>query len=199
MAGDVLAYMDRHGLEQASILGHSMGGKVAMQLALDHPGRVDRLIVADIAPVAYPRRHDDVFNGLRAVDTAGLKNRREADASIGEFVTTADIRSFLLKNLVSAGEGKPGYRWRLNLDVIEHDYLNLTAAPDSEGVFEGPTLFLKGGDSDYLRGEYREEVMKRFPNAQMRVIQETGHWLHAQKPDAVAAVCRRFLEGKRDD
>lgn len=153
MAADVLAYMDRQGLERASLLGHSMGGKVAMQVALLAPERVDKLIVADIAPVAYKPRHDAILEGLSALDVARLTTRQEADRFLADYVETPEIRHFLLKNLQRVpdaereGDSSPLFRWRLNLPVIQSCYMNLAAAPEAEGSFDGPVLFLKGEDS----------------------------------------------------
>lgn len=201
MAADVLAYMDRQGLERASLLGHSMGGKTAMELALSHPERVDKLIVADIAPVDYKPRHDNVLAGLEAVDLASLQSRQQADEVLQEHVEMLGVRQFLLKNLVRVGsdEDAPGdarFRWRLNLPAIKACYGNLAMAPSAEGPFEGPTLFIKGSESAYIQEKHREQVAKLFPDARLRVIEGTGHWLHAEKPDTFATLCRRLLTGK---
>lgn len=196
MADDVIHYMDRQGLDRAAVLGHSMGGKTAMEIALDHPDRVERLIVADIAPVDYPPHHDDIIDGLTGLDLGRLKSRGEADKALSAKVPVAAVRQFLLKNLVRADDG--GYRWRLNLDAIERHYDQIAAAPTAQGPFEGPTLFIKGGDSDYITDEHRSAVSRLFPRAQLRIIQGTGHWLHAEKADLFATLCRRFLDGEFD-
>lgn len=198
MAADVLAYMDRHGLEKASLLGHSMGGKVAMQVALAAPDRVSRLIVADIAPVTYQARHDAILEGLTGIHLADVTSRKDADDLLADFVETPGVRQFLLKNLerIPRDEqqaGGPTFRWRLNLSVINACYGNLAKAPEGEGPFEGPVLFLKGADSAYIQEKHREAIERLFPAAQLRIIQDTGHWLHAEKADTFAALCRRFL------
>ncbi|SDW93792.1 alpha/beta fold hydrolase [Marinobacter mobilis] len=194
MAADVLAYMDQQGLDKASLLGHSMGGKVAMQVALQAPSRVDRLIVADIAPVTYQPRHDAIMEGLSALDPERIGSRQEADRALAEYVELPAIRHFLLKNLQRAS-GSDGFRWRLNLPVIQACYNNLAAAPVSDGCFEGPVLFLKGELSAYIQEKHRPEVARLFPNATLRIVSGTDHWLHAEKPDTVAALCRQFLNG----
>lgn len=198
MAGDVIAYMDAQGLEKASLLGHSMGGKVAMQVALQAPGRVEKLIVADIAPVNYKPRHDAILAGLTGMDLTGVHSRQDADRLMAEFVDEPGVRQFLLKNLERIPRqqqetGGPVFRWRLNLPVIDASYGNLAKAPEGDGPFAGPVLFLKGADSAYIQEKHREDIQRLFPQAQLRIIQGTGHWLHAEKADSFAALCRRFL------
>jgi esterase len=198
MADDVLAYMDARGLEKAAILGHSMGGKTAMQLALRAPERVDRIIVADIAPVTYHPRHDAVLEGLTSIDLGSIRSRQDADRMLADHVAEPGVRQFLLKNLVRVADNErndyPGlYRWRLNLPVIEQCYPKLAEAPEGNGPFEGPVLFIKGADSAYIQEKHRDSISRLFPNADLRIIAGTGHWLHAEKPDSFAALCRRFL------
>ncbi|WP_166262301.1 alpha/beta fold hydrolase [Marinobacter salicampi] len=205
MAGDVIAYMDKQGLDKAAFLGHSMGGKTAMQVALAFPERVSHLIVADIAPVSYKPRHDAILEGLMSVDLSQVKNRQQADEALQNYVEMPAVRQFLLKNLdritdeerEQEGEKNESvFRWRLNLPVINDAYARLAEAPSAEGPFEGPTLFIKGADSAYIQDKHRDEVARLFPSATLRIIEGTGHWLHAEKPDTFATLCRRFLEGE---
>jgi len=201
MAEDVLAYMDAQGLEKASLLGHSMGGKVAMQVALMAPERVDKLVVADIAPVSYKPRHDAILEGLTNLDLTSVRSRQDADRLLAEFVETPGVRQFLLKNLERVPNDEktpdgPMFRWRLNLPVIDACYENLAKAPEGDGPFNGPVLFLKGAESAYIQEKHRDQIMRLFPSAELRIIQDTGHWLHAEKADTFAALCRRFLEGE---
>ncbi len=200
MADDVLAYMDAQGLDKAAILGHSMGGKTAMQVALRTPERVEKVIVADIAPVTYHPRHDAVLEGLTSVDLSTIGSRQDADRVLTEYVEEPGVRQFLLKNLVRVGDDErndhPGpYRWRLNLPVIQQCYPKLALAPEGDRPFEGPVLFIKGADSAYIQEKHRDDIRRLFPNADLRIITGTGHWLHAEKPDSFAALCRRFLAG----
>ncbi|WP_422132660.1 MULTISPECIES: alpha/beta fold hydrolase [unclassified Endozoicomonas] len=193
MAADVVEYLDDQQIEKAHLLGHSMGGKVVMEVALTHPERVNKLAVMDIAPVHYRvRRHDDVFAGLFAVDLETIQKRGDADHALRQHVEELAVRTFLLKNLYRNDEGN--YRWRMNLEAIHHNYLNISAGHSGKESFEGDVLFLKGGNSDYILAEHREEVLKRFPKAAMREIAGTGHWLHAEKPELVARTLMRFLE-----
>lgn len=193
MAGDVLAYLDRAGLAEASLLGHSMGGKVAMEVALMAPGRVTRLIVADIAPVAYEPHHDNIERALRTLDPSRVRSRREADTVLAESIEERGVRQFLLTNLVPADGG---FRWRMNVPGILACYDQIMAGPHTSGVYEGPTLFIRGGNSDYIQAEHRDAVTGYFPNVDLKVIPEAGHWLHAEKPELFARICQRFLAGQ---
>ncbi|MBB5320860.1 alpha/beta fold hydrolase [Marinobacter oulmenensis] len=199
MASDVVAYMDSQGIDRASILGHSMGGKVALQVALSFPERVSAIIAADIAPVTYHPRHDNELEGMKTLDLAGVKSRREAEQQLSEYVPEPGVRQFLLKNLEripkdqQTGDGHL-FRWRLNLPVLGGCYNNLAAAPEGDGPFEGPVLFIKGADSAYIQDKHRDAIKRLFPAAELEVLEDTSHWLHAQKPEAFAALCRQFLE-----
>lgn len=191
MAGDLLAWLDEQGLPQVHLLGHSLGGKVAMELALRHPERVKSLVVLDIAPVSYPPHHNDVFAGMFALEPQRLQSRSEADQKMQPHVPEAAVRSFLLKNLVREPEG--GFAWRMNLPVIHRDYAQLIASNRADAIFNGNTLFIKGGNSDYLQEKYRDQIMARFPKATIKIVPDTGHWLHAEKPDLVARLVKQFL------
>lgn len=198
MAADVEAYMDARGLEKASVLGHSMGGKVAMQLALQSPERVSRLVIADISPVAYKPKHDAILESLKSLKLSGVRSRQDAEQQMATLVDEPATRQFLLKNLERVPEnmrveGGPMFRWRLNLSVIDACYGNLAGAPVGEGPFAGPVLFLKGADSAYIQEKHKPVIQRLFPAAELRIIQNTGHWLHAEKADTFAALCRRFL------
>ena len=193
MATDVLAYMDRVGLSKASLLGHSMGGKVAMEAALMAPERVARLIVADIAPVAYEPHHDNIEKALRALDPGRVRSRREADSVLAESIEERGVRQFLLTNLVPSDGG---FRWRMNVPGILACYDQIMAGPHTDGVYEGPTLFIRGAESDYIQAKHRDAVTGYFPEAELKVIPEVGHWLHAEKPELFARICQRFLAGE---
>ncbi|WP_378006042.1 alpha/beta fold hydrolase [Aeromonas jandaei] len=179
-AADILALMDHLGLDQAAIVGHSMGGKVGMQLAKLAPARVSRLVVADMAPVAYPHsRHQNVFAGLNATLATLPQSRSDAERILAEHIEIAGVRQFLLK---SFAKGDDGWQWRFNVPALEENYANIMGWPEDERRFEGPVLFIKGGDSDYMQPQYSEAALAQFPAAKVRVIAGTGHWLHAEKP-----------------
>ena len=192
MAVDVSDWMAAQGLEEAALLGHSMGGKVAMELALSAPQRVTRLIVADIAPVRYDPHHAEILEGLQRLDPGQCRSRREADGLLAEVVSEPRVRQFLLTNLVPQDEG---FRWRFHLAALVNCYDQIMAAPEATGPYQGPVLFIKGGESDYIQEAHREAVLARFPQADMKAVPGVGHWLHAEKPDLVARLCERFLEG----
>lgn len=192
MAADLIEYMDDQGIDQAHLLGHSMGGKIVMEAALRYPERVQKVAVLDIAPVTYTvRRHDEVFAGLKAIDLNALTKRSDAEAVMAKHISEPAIRQFLLKNLYKNPEGKFG--WRMNLEVIEQFYGSILSGQETGTPFSEEILFLKGSDSDYILPEHRDEVLRLFPNASMRTIHGTGHWLHAEKPDRVANALIRFF------
>ncbi len=191
LAECVLSWLNERNLQTVSIIGHSLGGKVAMELALTHPERIRQLVVLDIAPVAYSPHHNDVLDGLLALKPEQVTSRRDADEQLQAKVPEVAVRSFLLKNLVKQTDG--GFAWRINLPVIHRDYPNMIAANRDDAVFEGGVLFIKGGNSDYILPEYRDQIVARFPNATVKIVPDTGHWLHAEKPDLVARLASRFL------
>ena len=196
MAADLIEYMDEQGIEKACLLGHSMGGKIVMETALHYPERVGKVAVLDIAPVTYTqRRHDNVFSGLKALNLDALKKRSEADAGLAHYIPETAIRQFLLKNLFRNSEGE--FDWRMNLTVIEQSYASILSGQHADKPFSGEVLFLKGGESDYILPEYRDDVLRLFPNASLRSIHGTGHWLHADKPDLVASTLIRFFRDER--
>jgi esterase len=191
MAAAVAAWMDDIGLSKAHFLGHSLGGKVSMELALRQPERVVKLIVADIAPVAYQRRHDDVFAGFRVVDLKIIEHRADAYRDMEPFVSGVLTRDFLLKNLFKE-DGR--WRWKINLDVLERDYDKLIDGNTTElPPFDGPVLFIKGEKSSYILPVHREAILDRFPRANIRTMSGTDHWLHAEKPEMFASIVKRFL------
>jgi esterase len=192
MAEAIVEWMKENTLDSANFLGHSLGGKVSMEIALRYPERVNKLVVADIAPVQYPRRHDEVFNGLNSVDLNSIATRKEAEVAMSEYIHEPSIRSFLLKNLQRKDEQ---WHWKMNLKGLEEHYETFIASNASDcEPFEKPVLFIKGEKSNYILPEYKEETVKRFPNAQVKVISDTEHWLHAEKPEIFAGIVRRFLE-----
>lgn len=191
MAGDLLALLDRLQLDSVSLLGHSMGGKVAMWTALLEPERVERLVVADIAPVRYPSRFDGIFQGLQELPLAELSGRESADRRLAGRVPERAVRQYLLQNLVN---GAQGWDWRFNLPVLSRSREVLGEFPVSEGrSFAGEVLFLYGERSDYVRPEYRRAIEQLFPHARQRMLPAAGHWLYAEQPEAFSRAVRTFL------
>lgn len=191
MAGDILDTLDAAGLERAQLLGHSMGGKAAMVAALEEPGRVDRLIVVDIAPVIYTHTHMPLVEAMLRLDVAGLASRAEADQQLAGAIEDQQVRQFLLQSLEKAGDG---YRWRLHLEALKHGMEDLVGFPDLNGrTFDGPALFLYGAESDYVQLEHRPRVERYFPNADYVAVDNAGHWVHADQPAALVDAVEEFL------
>jgi esterase len=178
------------GIENAALIGHSLGGKVAMQLALTYPQRVTNLVILDIAPVAYNPRHSNVFAALEAVDLNVICERKDAEKAMSVYIEEGGIRQFLLKSLYQQ-DGK--WKWRFNLSLLHRDYGLLSQAIHSHIPYLDPVLFLKGELSDYLTSEYRNQVLSLFPNSRMKTISNSGHWLHAEQPKICARHIRTFL------
>lgn len=180
MANDLLAFMDQQQIAKAHILGHSMGGKVAMQLALNHPERVSHLVVADIAPVAYQHGHDDVLAAFDAVQAlGGVASRKDADEVMSAHVDSLGVRQFLMTNLEKQADGRLG--WRVGLAQIKQGYADVIKAPEGN-AFTGKTLFIRGELSAYVLDQYQAALAHHFPNYRLDTLPETGHWLHAEKP-----------------
>ncbi|PLL12624.1 alpha/beta hydrolase [Tabrizicola sp. TH137] len=187
-----LAEVIRHIGAPADLLGHSMGGKAAMQLALTQPDLVRRLVVADIAPVAYTHDQTRHIDAMRALDLADLTSRAEADRRLAATVEDPALRAFFLQSLDLKAEGGP--RWRLNLDVLEAEMPHIVGWPGTTGQFDRPTLFLTGAQSHYVRPEHRDRIRAHFPAARFARIPDAGHWLHAEKPREFEETVRVFLD-----
>lgn len=191
MASDVQALMSHLGIPHAHLVGHSMGGKVAMQVALSFPELVTRLVVLDIAPVAYQPRHDAIFNALNNVAQAKLTQRKEADLVMQNDIEELGVRQFLLKSYTK--DEDDSFTWRFNLPILQDKYQQILSEIKANDSYLCDTLFVKGNDSDYILASHREKIMQLFPKAQAKVIHGAGHWLHAQKPQAVNKVINDFL------
>ncbi len=194
MAASLEAWMVHHGLDDACWVGHSLGGKVAMELALSRPGRVRALVVADIAPVVYPPRHADVFAALEAVEAAPCSSRQEAAQRMAEHIDEEGVVQFLLTSLRRADDGS--FRWRFNLKGLHSGYDKLIGSPSGSGPFQGPVQFLKGGDSDYVLEDHRHHIVSLFPQAELKVMPGCGHWLHAERPRLFNNLVGRFLDAQ---
>jgi esterase len=196
MTEDVRAFQAARGLGRAAVMGHSMGGKTAMLLALNHAAAVERLVVVDVAPVAYPPALAAYVRAMRAADLAGVSRRAEVDAQLAGAIASPAERAFLLQNLVLEG-GRA--RWRLNLPVLERFMPEISGFPElAAGVsFAGPALFIAGERSSYVRPEHRPAIERLFPNARIVQVPEAGHWLHAERPDEFLALVTPFLAGTR--
>ena len=191
-AESIIYLLNELSISKANIVGHSLGGKVAMQIALMNESLVDCLVVLDIAPVTYTPRHENVFNALLSVDLEKVTERKEANDIMAEYITEPSVRQFLLKSLYQDNKTQ-SWHWRFNLNLLYRDYSLLSKALKKEHSYDKPVLFLKGELSDYLQPQYTKQTIALFPNSRVRVIQGVGHWLHAEKPAECAKHIRTFL------
>lgn len=192
MARDVAELLEALHIDHCYLLGHSMGGKVAMQTALTYPDLVDRLLIVDIAPRRYRPGHDTIFAALEALDPAAVGSRKAAAAALGAYVADPGVQLFLLKNLARDPAG--GYRWRMNLPVIKENYPRLIGPVGKAGEnFGGPALFVRGGNSRYVREEDVEGIELFFPAAKLVTVEGAGHWVHAEAPEAMSELVDEFL------
>ena len=183
------------GDEPVALVGHSMGGKIAMCLALRHPELVDRLAVVDVAPVAYPSGREFVgyIETMQGLDLASLGSRSEAEDALREAVPNPVVRSFLLQNLRRSDDG---WHWQLNLDLLGDSMPGLTGWPAEalgEATYDGPVLWVGGADSDYIADEHAEEMDRRFPRNRRVLVKGAGHWVHSEQPEVFLEVLKRFL------
>lgn len=192
MVEDLLNYLDHHGLKSVQILGHSMGGKTAMLFAVEYPERVDKLMVADIAPRFYPPHHQMILDALGEVDFKMIRSRSEIDEILQKYIPEIGIRQFLLKNVYR--KEKNQFAFRFNFEVLEEHYDEIGVALPPRTIFEGPVLFLKGAFSGYIDEQDRDLISAHFPNSKIVTIANSGHWLHAENPIDFYNNVVRFLE-----
>lgn len=188
---DLNEFMDQQGLEQASFIGHSMGGKSVMTMADKYPERIEKLVVVDIAPKRYKPGHTELFKAMFDLPVGQLKSRTEADEILSRSIHNTGIRLFLLKNI----ERKPtsGFTWKLNLKTIYKHYDDIIGPVKLGWPFSNPTLFIKGEKSDYIRDEDESQIIEFFPNAEFVTIPNAGHWVHAENPETFTATVLDFL------
>lgn len=187
LAGDLHEIATHFG-GRMDVLGHSMGGKAAMVLALEYPDTVRRLVVADIAPTAYNHTQLHLVEAMRAVDLDYVGSRKDADDSLKPVIEEDGVRAFLLQSLDLKEKA-----WRLNLDVLADQMHKIIGFPEIDGSFDGPALFLTGAESTYVTPDHRPEIRRLFPRARFAKIPGAGHWLHAEKPREFEAAIRAFL------
>ena len=191
MADDLRAFMQENWIHRAHILGHSMGGKTAMEFALRNPDMTDRVIVVDIAPKTYEAGHTEIFEALLAMQPEQLNDRQEADRALAKHIPDKGIRMFLLKNLARRKEG--GFRWKMNLQAIYDNYERILQLPAGEEPFHGDVLFIRGGRSRYIQPHDKGLMQSYFPHARLETIADAGHWVHAEAPDKLYDLVTRFL------
>ncbi len=181
---------------RSHLVGHSMGGKVAMVLAVRHPDLVDRLVVADISPVTSEGsgEFEHLLESLGRLDLESLERRSEADEQLARWVDDERVRGFLLQNLRS---GDDGFTWQANLDLLRSELPTIGGFPALEGTFDGPVLWVAGSRSPYVRPEHDDAMKRLFPRTTSLTIKGAGHWLHSEKPEAFASALRTFLLADR--
>ncbi|WP_406721263.1 alpha/beta fold hydrolase [Thioclava litoralis] len=189
MAEDIAKVIEANG-GKMDVLGHSMGGKAVMVLALTRPDLVNRLIVADVAPIAYQHSQDSLIQAMKGLDLDGLTLRSEANRRLSQTVGSEAVRAFLLQSLDL--KSTPPH-WKLNLDVLEAEMGKIVGFPELSGAFTGETLFVYGGASDYVQPGYQPTIDRLFPHNTMAKIDGVGHWLHAEKPREFEQIVRDFI------
>lgn len=192
MVNDLETYISSIGSDRVYLLGHSLGGKVAMQFAIDYPEIVEKLMVADISPKAYPPHHQEIFEALSAIDIEKMGNRKDVQKELENYLTDPGVIQFLLKNVYIKEDRILG--WRFNLDVLKRKYEDFITVGIKPGVFTSPTLFLAGEKSRYILPEDRPRIMEQFQNATIKTVPDAGHWVQAENPQEFNHFISDFLQ-----
>ncbi|HEV2452920.1 MAG TPA: alpha/beta fold hydrolase [Verrucomicrobiae bacterium] len=201
MAGDVAEFFDRQKLERAHVLGHSMGGKTAMQFALSFPARVEKLVVVDITPRASPLDHEKIFRALLSLEPGRFQSRRQIEEVLAPDIPSLVIRRFLLKNLKSTSSQassapSPHFQWKIPLEFLHQNYPKICEAIPRQSPFPGPALFLRGQKSHYVPEDSLPKIQELFPRAKMETIAGAGHWVHADAPEEFVQRVFGFLSSE---
>jgi len=191
LAEDLHEFIEQHNLQKPNIIGHSMGGKTAMNFAVKYPDQLGKLMIVDIVPKQYPVHHDKILDGLLSIDLETTTSRSQADEKLGNYVPEVDVRQFLLKNLYRTSDGK--FAWRINIPAINNHIEELGAPIQYDGQFNGATLFLMGAHSNYFEKGDENTIKEIFPKASIKSI-DTGHWVQAEKPKEFAEIVSEFLK-----
>jgi esterase len=194
MVEDVYEFLTDFNHRQVSIIGHSMGGKTAMKFAMEYPHRIKKLVIIDISPKKYPVFHEEIIDSLLEIDIDNLSSRSEADNQLASRVSSKRIRQFLLKNIYRKEDGS--YSWRVNLPVITKNISEISCEIVSKVPFDQPTLFIRGGKSDYILDSDIVQIKQKFSNSNIITIPDASHWVHSEAPDEVYGLIRDFLAAK---
>lgn len=181
LAEDLNRYMQHHTIDHAILLGHSMGGKTAMQFACTYPDRTYKLMVADIAPKYYPPHHDQIIEGLNSLNFDHISSRKDADEQLSQYINNLGVRQFLLKNLYWVEKTRMGFRF--NLPLLSQKMEEIGENIGATDIYRGRTLFLRGDKSEYVSNADLAEIERHFPLAKLETIANAGHWLHAENPE----------------
>lgn len=191
MVQDLLQFIKQHDLIRPDILGHSMGGKVAMLFAAKYPDQINKLIVVDIAPKFYPVHHNVILEGLTAIPVQSIGNRQEADEILANYVAIPPVRQFLLKNLKRV---KDGFEWKMNLGIIYEHIANVGNGLEDDETFDHETLFIRGSESDYIVDSDIPDLNAHFPKNDLVTIHGASHWVHVEEPEQLLNAVRIFLD-----
>ncbi|MEI6311723.1 MAG: alpha/beta fold hydrolase [Bacteroidota bacterium] len=191
MMQDVIDTMNHLQIAKAIFVGHSMGGKTAMYLALHHPERILKLAVIDIAPIDYEAHHEDVFKALHAVPIEHIQERKEAEQIIAQYVAENDVIQFLMKGLYRKEDNS--FAWRFNVKDLYNSYDNILSFETTSLSYSGDVIFIKGSKSKYIQTKDEVRIQTYFPNAQIESIEDAGHWVHAEKPKEFLQIMDLFL------
>jgi len=194
MAEDLKKFMESKWIFEARIIGHSMGGKTAMQFALFYQEMVKQLAIIDIAPKAYKGNHETIFKALKSVDLDKVEDRKEVDQILKQQIEEVGVRQFLLKNLSRKKEG--GYQWKMNLPTIHKSYDAILGQIEIDESYDGQALFVKGENSNYISNEDLPLITEWFPNATLQTVQNAGHWVHAEAPEELHNMLLQFFKNK---
>ena len=192
MADDLSVFFTHHQISKAHIIGHSMGGKTAMQFALQHPEKVNKLIIVDMGIKRYPGGHDSIFDALQSIDLKTIHSRKDAEILMADKLSDITVQQFLLKNLSRNVNGS--YRWKFNLEALSANYDDEILAPVKVlNTFTGDVLFVRGENSKYIVNEDWDDIQKVFPNAILKIVEDSGHWVHAEQPEAFLHIVLTFI------
>lgn len=194
LADDLMEFMDEHDIQKPVLMGHSMGGKVAMNFALDYPENVDKLIIVDMSVRQYKARaiHYRIIEAMESVDFKNVKNRKDVEHHLKEYIPQKPLRLFIMKNLKRYSKNQMG--WKLNLPVLKESMDTIVEGIDTNQRFDNPSLFIGGGKSDYIEKQDHELIKSIFTNAEIKEIPEASHWIHADAPEVFCAIVSDFLK-----
>jgi len=192
MVQDLKNYCGAHSLKKIFLIGHSMGGKVAMLFATQYPEKVKKLLIADIGPKEYPPHHHDILNALEKIDLSEIGLRTEADDILSKYLEDEGVRLFLLKNLFR--KTRTEFGWRMNLPILSEKMEAIGEALPQDAVYNGATLFLRGDKSGYIKDEDKSLIEKHFPDVKIETVREAGHWLHAENPEMFYNLSMKFFK-----
>ena len=197
LAHDISHYMEFHHIEKANLLGHSLGGKAVMQFAIKYPIKVQKLIVVDIAPKAYPPHHQGILKALESVDFEKITTRQEAEEVLQQYIPEKSVIQFLAKNLYWTDDKK--LAWRFNLKTLSERYSEFVSNAIKFGVFSGETLFIAGAKSNYILPQDEFQIRQQFPNSSVVTVENAGHWVQAENPKDFNEAVKDFLSENRID